>query len=189
MDILIAGLGNPGSKYDGTRHNIGWDVLNYLDCFSQLQWREKFKGLYASFDIQDKRIHFLKPLTFMNLSGQSVSALMQFYKIELENILIIHDELDLPYGTIAFKNGGGLAGHNGLKSIAKDLASQDFLRLRMGIGRPVHGSVSHWVLSHYDEQQNVMLPDYFKKAAGAIELFMSEGFQKAASEYSKKQLI
>ncbi len=117
MDRLVIGLGNPGVKYHHSRHNIGWDVFEELSFSNQLKWNEKFKGLYTVYNNGAEKIYFLKPQTFMNLSGESVQPLMAFFKIPIENILVIHDELDLPFGTIAFKKGGGLAGHNGLTSI------------------------------------------------------------------------
>jgi PTH1 family peptidyl-tRNA hydrolase len=154
MDRLIVGLGNPGTKYQHTRHNIGWDVFEELSFAHDLKWVDKFKGLYSVYNNEADKIYFLKPQTFMNLSGESVQPLMNFFKIPLENTLVVHDELDLPFGTIAFKKGGGLAGHNGLKSIAASLGTQDFRRVRMGIGRPVHGDVSNWVLSGYTGEDN-----------------------------------
>ena len=189
MDRLIVGLGNPGSKYQNTRHNIGWDVLELLPDYQNLKWIEKFKGQYAVQSIGSDKIYYLKPQTFMNLSGESVQPLMNFFKITIENILVVHDELDLPFGTIAFKNGGGLAGHNGLKSIAGILGTQDFKRLRMGIGRPVHGDVSNWVLSGYVGEDKDFLEAYLKGAAVALEEYKKSGFDSAARIYSKKKIV
>ena len=191
MDRLIVGLGNPGSKYQNTRHNIGWDVLEELSFYRDLKWNDKFKGLYAVHVDSESgdKIYFLKPQTFMNLSGESVQPLMNFFKITLENILVVHDELDLPYGTIAFKKGGGLAGHNGLKSIAGILGSQEFRRVRMGIGRPVHGDVSNWVLSGYTGEDKDFLSPYLKGSAAALEEYIKLGFNRAASVYSKKKIV
>ena len=115
--------------------------------------------------------------------------MMNFFKISLENILVIHDELDLAFGAVAFKNGGGLAGHNGLKSIAGILGSQDFKRLRMGIGRPVHGDVSNWVLSGYTGEDRDFLKNYLKASAEAIEHYIKFGFEKTATLYSKRKKV
>lgn len=189
MDRLIVGLGNPGSKYHNSRHNIGWDSFEELSFFNDLKWIEKFKGIYAIYNNGPDKIYFLKPQTFMNLSGESVQPLMSFFKIDVENILIVHDELDLPFGTIAFKKGGGLAGHNGLKSITAKLGTQEFKRLRLGIGRPVNGDVSNWVLSGYTGEDKDFFRPYLKGAAAALEEYINMGFDKAATVYSKKKIV
>lgn len=189
MDKLIVGLGNPGIKYAHTRHNIGWEAIDRLNFFSRLQWREKFKGQYAIFEHNGVKTYFLKPQTFMNLSGESVSQLMNFYKVKLENVLVVHDELDLPFGVGTFKDGGGLAGHNGLKSISALCGGPSFKRLRLGIGRPLFGTVSDWVLSSYLEDEKAVFEDFMAGAAQAIQLFMEEDFQKAARVFSKKDFI
>ena len=189
MDRLIVGLGNPGSKYHHSRHNIGWDVFEELSFARDLLWSEKFKGIYTSYNSGSDKIYFLKPQTFMNLSGESLRPMMDFFKIDIENILVVHDELDLPFGTIAFKKGGGLAGHNGLKSITEKLGSQEFKRLRVGIGRPVHGDVSNWVLSGYTGEDKDFFVPYLKATAEALEENIKLGFDKAATIYSKKKIV
>ena len=186
MDFLIVGLGNPGSEYQNTRHNIAWSVLESAPFSSHLAWREKYKSFYASHGFRNVKGHFLKPQTYMNLSGESVQPCADFFKIRVENILVVHDELDLPFGTLAFKKGGGLAGHNGLKSISQILGSQDFLRLRLGIGRPTHGNVASYVLSNFSSDERMVLDDFLKGGGEAIDCFMNEGFQKAAKTFSKK---
>lgn len=189
MDRLIVGLGNPGIKYQYTRHNIGWDVFEELSFANELRWTEKFKGQYAVYQNGSDKIYFLKPQTFMNLSGESVQPLMNFFKIPMENILVVHDELDLPFGTLAFKKGGGLAGHNGLKSIAAHLSTQDFKRVRLGIGRPQHGDVSNWVLSGYEGEDKAFFRPFLQGAAKALEEYIKLGFDKASSTYSKKKIV
>ena len=189
MDRLIIGLGNPGSKYHYSRHNIGWDTFEELSFSNDLKWQDKFKGQYSVFQNGDEKIYFLKPQTFMNLSGESVQSLMNFFKIAVENILVVHDELDLPFGTIAFKNGGGLAGHNGLKSIAGLLGTQDFRRVRVGIGRPAHGDVSNWVLSGYEGEDKDFFRQVLKGTAEALEVYINLGFEKASNTYSKKKIV
>jgi PTH1 family peptidyl-tRNA hydrolase len=187
MDRLIIGLGNPGINYHHTRHNIGWDVFEEITFLRDVRWTEKFKGLYTVYNHDGDKIYFLKPHTFMNLSGESVQPLMKFFKISLENILVIHDEIDLPFGTIAFKNGGGLAGHNGLKSISACLGSQEFKRLRMGIGRPVHGDVSNWVLSGYTGEDKDFFGHYLKATAVAVEQYIKTGFEKTSNHYNSSK--
>lgn len=189
MAKIIVGLGNPGIEYHRSKHNIGRDVLEMLSFFKELRWQDKYRGTYASYDLGGERFHFINPMTYMNLSGQSVQPLAGFFKVPPEDILVLHDELDLPFGTIAFKSGGGLAGHNGLKSVAEHLGTKDFKRLRLGIGRPVNGSVSSWVLSGFPPKENEYVEDYFKGVAKAIELYMESGFDKAASRYSKKAIV
>lgn len=189
MSYLIVGLGNPGSEYDGTRHNIGWDVMEKFPFYSDLFWKEKSKGLFASIDYEGKKFYFLKPQTYMNLSGESVIPFANYFKVPKEHILIVHDELDLPFGTIAYKNGGGLAGHNGLKSIAGQFGDNNFRRLRMGIGRPPKGSVSDWVLNKYQGDDAIMLDQYLEKSATALLCFMKSGFDVALKRYNKKNLI
>lgn len=185
MSFLIVGLGNPGSEYRETRHNIGFMSV---DCFAEennIPWKEKFKGEYGT----SQGNYVLKPMTFMNLSGESVQKASSFFKVDPDSILVIHDELDLPYGTAALKKGGGLAGHNGLKSIAQLLGTKDFLRLRLGIGRPVHGDVSNFVLSKFSNDENPVLDKYVTESAKIINELIKNGFQKTATKYSRKSLI
>lgn len=189
MAKLIVGLGNPGIEHEMTRHNIGWLSLDQLSFYSNLNFKDKFKGEFALTSIGDEQVIFLRPQTYMNLSGESVQACAKFFKITLKDILVIHDELDLPFGTLTFKDGGGLAGHNGLKSIAQHMGGNSFYRLRMGIGRPVHGSVSSWVLSGFSNEEDINLADFLAGGAKAIEAFMEKGFQSAARTFSKKNYI
>ncbi|MDA3851911.1 MAG: aminoacyl-tRNA hydrolase [Spirochaetaceae bacterium] len=142
---LILLLGNPGKEYNSTRHNVPWRLCDVVPSWKDLSWKEKFKGQYSN----DGNFIILKPHTLMNLSGNSLSAAMDFFKITPDDILVIHDDLELPFGKTAWKLGGGLGGHNGLKSVKQHLHTEDFLRLRIGIGRPVHGAVSNWVLSPF----------------------------------------
>ncbi len=189
MAILIVALGNPGREYEETRHNIGWKVFDYLSFEKDLNWKEKFKGLFSLTNIKDEQVIFLKPQTYMNLSGESVRPAMDFYKVPIENILVIHDEIDLPFGTIHLKMGGGLAGNNGLKSLAQHLPNQNFLRLRMGVGRPKYGEVSAHVLGQFNEDEKPHLEDFSKLGAEALEFYLKSGFQKAQNKYSKKTVL
>ncbi|AYF45990.1 MULTISPECIES: aminoacyl-tRNA hydrolase [Halobacteriovorax] len=189
MNYLIVGLGNPGSEYKGTRHNIGWDIMNFIKPVKDLNFKEKFKGIWSSFETDEDKFYVLMPQTYMNLSGESVIPFANYFKVEAENILVIHDELDLPWGTIAFKDGGGLAGHNGLKSIAGQLGHNNFKRLRMGIGRPTHGDVSSWVLGRYHGAEADFIDDYLEKASKAVECYVKNGFKTAIQRYKKKKLL
>ena len=186
---LIVGLGNPGNQYSQTRHNIGFMVMDLLEKEYSLNWKEKFKGFCAQTNSDDEKIYFLKPQTYMNLSGESVSALCSFFKIEVFDILVVYDEIELPFATLVLRKGGGLAGHNGLKSITTQLGTQDFLRLRLGVGRPIHGDIADYVLSNFSSEEKITLPSFLEGARSAVEKFIKSGFEKAATECSKKNYI
>ncbi len=185
---LIVALGNPGKEYEKTRHNVAWMALEEFPFFSRLSWSEKFKSLYTFANINGKQVHIIKPLTYMNLSGEAVQRATQFFKIELNEIVVVHDELDLDFGAVVFKQGGGLAGHNGLKSIAELMRSTEFLRLRIGIGKPVHGSVSNHVLSPFSED-GVDLAKILKYSATALEELVNKGYVVAAQNFNKKNIL
>lgn len=189
MFKLIVGLGNPGPEYELNRHNIGWLILdNHSEIRSKI-WKNKFKGEYTDFSTSAGKVYALKPQTFMNLSGESVQPLMAFFKIDPSEILVVHDELDIPFGQINLKKGGGLAGHNGLKSIAKCLGTQDFYRMRVGIGRPPRGSVSSWVLSNFPTEQDTELGIVLDKSCEALDSLFKDGFKKASNQFNKKDFL
>lgn len=189
MIKLVVGVGNPGNEYELTRHNIAWLAMDNLSYFDDLIWKNDFKGEWSSKNVKDEKRFFLKPMTYMNLSGESVQPLAHFYKISPEEILVVQDEIDLPYGEIQFKNGGGLAGHNGLKSIAQRLGTQNFMRLRLGVGRPDRGSVSSWVLKSFGSHELDDLGVFLKHSAESIEYALEFGYQKAANKFSKKNIF
>ena len=136
LDLLVAGLGNPGREYAATRHNVGWLVVDELATRHGGSWRSKFSGRLAEVRLGDLRLGLLKPETYMNESGRSIGAAARFFKVDPGSLLVVHDDVDLDEGRLQARLGGGLAGHNGLRSIAQTLGSQDFLRLRVGVGRP-----------------------------------------------------
>lgn len=189
MIKLIVGLGNPGPEHELNRHNIAWLALDSFEKINSNTWKSKFKGQYTDTTINGEKVYFLKPETYMNLSGESVGPLCQFFKIKPTEILVLHDELDIPFGQIHFKSGGGLAGHNGLKSMAKVLGTQDFHRLRIGIGRPDRGSVASWVLSNFPNEQDIELGIVLRNTAKAIEDLFSMGFKKVSNQYNKKDFL
>ena len=186
---LVVGLGNHGRKYEMTRHNIGQLALDQLSFSRNLQWKRKFQGLFALYNAFGEKSFFLKPTTFMNRSGESAQLLCSFFKIPIENILVVHDELDFPFGMIALKLSGGTAGHNGLKSMANHLGGTNFKRLRLGIGRPLHGTVSDYVLGHFGREEERHLGTFLSESAKAIELFVEKGFEESATVYSKKNTL
>jgi len=189
--MLIVGLGNPGSDYETTRHNIGFMVID------ELVHRHKAGKLSSSsfngelYKLQNTSVslenHFLlKPLTYMNLSGESVVKVKQFYKIE--DVVVIHDDLDLPFGALRFKKGGGNGGHNGLKSIDSKI-SNEYIRIRMGIGKPEHkGEVASYVLSPFHQTQQKCLKEWIGRCCDAVEYLLTHSLEDTSSKYSQKGL-
>ncbi len=183
--MLIVGLGNPGSDYEKTRHNIGFMVVDEL-----IRRHSAIKLSSSSFsgELYKFQNHFLlKPLTYMNLSGESVIKVKQFYK--LEDIVVIHDDLDLPFGALRFKKGGGHGGHNGLKSIDSKI-SREYIRVRMGIGKPEHkGEVASYVLSKFSKKEQECLPEWIKKTCEAVEYLLEHSLEETRCKYSQKAMI
>ncbi len=181
---LLVGLGNPGRQYERTRHNIGFRVV---ECFCQrFAAQPLLRGRKAAqaflFEVRWGNGLWLVacPQTFMNLSGKTVAVLSRVHGFVPEQILVIHDELDLAPGTVRFKRGGGLAGHNGLKSIASDIGSRDFFRLRLGIGRPASGSeVAAYVLAGFPPSQEREVEDMIDRAALALQAYLEKGMEQA----------
>ena len=194
MIQLVAFLGNHGKKYEANRHNVAWLFADSLDFAGTLSWQKKFQGQYASSDaFGNHRVYFLKPETYMNLSGDSIGQLARFYKIKPEEILVVHDELELPPGTISLKNGGGLGGHNGLRSTKAVLGTADFWRLRFGIGRPEHRDVAGFVLSDFTSDEKIILSQIFPAAGKLLEEILSGNAPsdpgKLLPEWNKKKLL
>ena len=180
LDLLVVGLGNPGREYAGNRHNVGHMVVDELARRHDASWRSKFSGSIAELRIDDHRVALLKPETYMNDSGRSVSAARGFYKLEPDAILVVHDEVDLEEGRLQARFGGGLAGHNGLRSVAAHLRTPDFIRLRVGVGRPERGDprpVADYVLSDFDPSSDVEA--LVSRAADAVEALDADGLEAA----------
>ncbi|MBA3365432.1 MAG: aminoacyl-tRNA hydrolase [Actinobacteria bacterium] len=185
LDLLVAGLGNPGRSYESTRHNIGWLVADELARRHGGSFRSKFAGRVAELRIAGRRVALLKPETFMNESGRSIGAAARFFKTETNALLVVHDDVDLREGRLQARRGGGLGGHNGLRSIAQVLGSQDFLRLRIGVGRPDHGdrrSVADYVLSPFEPDVDVDV--LVGRAADAVESVLADGLDAAQARYN-----
>ena len=190
MIRLYAFLGNHGREYSGNRHNVAWHFLECLPFYGDLRWERKFKGRYAQWEGPKGRLWFLAPETYMNLSGDSVAELTRFFQIASGEVLAIHDELELPFGTFGFKMGGGLGGHNGLRSLEARLGTRDFARLRFGIGRPDHDDIAGYVLSDFRREEREKLEvEVFPKAAAAFELCIKDGFESALAAYPKVRAI
>jgi PTH1 family peptidyl-tRNA hydrolase len=152
LSHLVVGLGNPGARYRGTRHNLGRRAVELIADELGGSWRSRWNGRVSELRDGDERLALLVPETFMNESGRSVAPALRFYKLPPERLVVVHDELDLELGDVRAKQGGGLAGHNGLRSLAESIGTQDFLRVRIGIGRPERGDrrpVADWVLQPF----------------------------------------
>jgi peptidyl-tRNA hydrolase, PTH1 family len=185
LDLLVAGLGNPGREYEQTRHNVGWLVADELARRHGGSFRSKFSGRVAEVRLGDLRLALLKPETYMNESGRSVGAAARFYKAPPGQTLLVHDDVDLEEGRLQARLGGGLAGHNGLRSIAQHLGTNDFLRLRIGVGRPGRGdqrSVADYVLSPFDAHVDV--DEVVGRAADAVEVLAAEGLPAAQTQFN-----
>ena len=185
LDLLVAGLGNPGREYERTRHNAGWLVLDELARRHSGSWRSKFSGSLAEIRLGDLRLALLKPETYMNVSGKSISGARRFFKVEPDALLIVHDDVDLEPARLQARDGGGLAGHNGLRSIAGALGTQDFLRLRVGVGRPGRGDrrpVADYVLSPFDPDEDV--DALISRAADAVETIATDGIEAAQQRFN-----
>jgi peptidyl-tRNA hydrolase, PTH1 family len=185
LDLLVAGLGNPGREYAATRHNVGWMVVDELAARHSGSWRSKFSGQLAEVRVEGGRLALLKPETYMNESGRSIAAAARFFKVEPASLLVVHDDVDLEEGRLQARLGGGLAGHNGLRSIARELGSQDFLRLRIGVGRPGRGDrrpVADYVLAPFAPETDVAA--LLSRAASAVETLAGEGLEAAQQRFN-----
>jgi peptidyl-tRNA hydrolase, PTH1 family len=187
LDLLVVGLGNPGREYARNRHNVGHMVVDELARRHDGSWRSKFSGQLAEIRLDGHKLALLKPETFMNESGQSVGAAMRFFKLDPDAVLIIHDEGDLDRGRLQLRLGGGLGGHNGLRSIASHLKTNDFLRLRVGVGRPGRGDprpLADYVLADFEPHDDV--DSLVWNAAQAVEKLEAEGIERAQADVNRR---
>lgn len=188
LDLLVVGLGNPGRAYARNRHNVGWLVVDELARRHGGSWRGKFHGQLADVRIDGHKVVLLKPETFMNDSGRAVRAAVQFFKISPDAVLVVHDEGDLETGRLQARLGGGAGGHNGLRSIVEHLGTPDFLRLRVGVGRPGRGDrrpLADYVLSDFDEHDDA--DGLVARAADAVETLDAEGLEAAQRTFNAKR--
>jgi PTH1 family peptidyl-tRNA hydrolase len=185
LDLLVVGLGNPGREHDQDRHNAGWMVVDELARRHGGTFKSKFSGRLSEVRLGDARVALLKPETFMNDSGRSLGAAARFFKVPADAIAVVHDDVDLDTARLQARAGGGLAGHNGLRSIASGLGTQDFLRLRIGVGRPGRGDprpVADYVLSPFapeDDRDAIVA-----RAADAIETLVAEGLEATQRRFN-----
>jgi peptidyl-tRNA hydrolase, PTH1 family len=185
LDLLVVGLGNPGRDYARHRHNVGWMVVDELARRHGGSWKSKFSGRIADIRVDGHRVGLLKPETFMNESGRSVAAAARFYKVDPDAVLVVHDEIDLEHGRLQARRGGGLAGHNGLRSVAAHLRTPEFLRLRVGVGRPGRcdpRSPADYVLSDFEPEDDAEA--LVARAADAVETLDAEGLELAQARFN-----
>ena len=183
---LIVGLGNPEPEYSRTRHNMGFDVINEIAKRQEIELsRTKFNGIYGSGIVEEEKVILLKPQTFMNLSGQCIKTFMDFYKIPIENVLVIYDDMDVEIGSIKLRKKGGPGTHNGAKSVVHELVSEDFPRIRVGIGKPVDEyDAIDYVIGQVEEETYEKLKVGIDKAADAVEKFLKNGIDNAMNKFN-----
>lgn len=184
---MIIGLGNPGKPYEETRHNIGFRVIDRLasDWNAPLT-QSKFKGMYSVVHRPEGKVMLVKPLTYMNLSGECVGPLMDYYNVDLEDIVVIYDDLDLPTGQLRLRQKGSAGGHNGIKSLIQHLGTQQFNRMRIGISRPPQGmKVPDYVLAKFGGEEQPLMQEAVAKSADACNYWLSKPFNEVMNEYNK----
>ncbi len=187
MMKLIVGLGNPGKQYEKTRHNIGFEVIDELAKRLQIPLAQsKHKGLYGIGNVRGEKVVLLKPLTYMNLSGESVRPLMDYYQIEMEDLIVIYDDLDLPVGRIRLRQKGSAGGHNGIKSIIAHLGTQEFNRIRVGINRPTNGMpITDYVLGRFTKEEQEQLEVVIQKCSEACEATLERPFLQVMNDFNQ----
>lgn len=187
---LIMGLGNPGSRYRKTRHNIGFMVLEQIAARWEIDLKQKsFDALWNRGNVAGKNVLLAMPQTYMNLSGNAARSLLAYFKVEVNHLIVIHDDLDLPFGTMRLKSGGGDAGHKGLKSIMTSLGSADFMRIRMGIGKPSDRTpVEDYVLQRFHSNESAMLQQVVQSASEATADILKIGMQQAMAKHHTKNI-
>ncbi len=189
--FLIVGLGNPGKKYSGNRHNAGFMTADSLrDREGLPDYKEKVSGVWSRGLVFGHEVVLLKPMTFMNLSGDSVQPASAFFKVAPAEIIVVHDELDVPFGEVRLKMGGGHAGHNGLRSLIERLGTPDFARVRVGVGRPppdFKGDVADFVLQDFDAVERAQAPDLIERARDAVKRLVQDGTSAAMNVVNTKK--
>ena len=181
---LIVGLGNPGKQYQYTHHNVGFLFIDQYAALKGCQFKKKFEGEYAQFDYQNEKVMLFKPLTYMNLSGEPLSQIMRFFHIALQDILVIYDDMDLPFATLRLRKKGNAGGHNGIKNILLHVSSNEFCRIRIGIDRPTTENFVNYVLSDFSKKELNQLALTFEKVNQAVDLFIMNQFDMAMNRFN-----
>jgi len=187
---LVFGLGNPGQEYEHTRHNVGFQILDVLARRYGVTFSShKYRALAARVRMGDETVLLVKPLTFMNLSGEAVGPIVRFYKVSLQDMLVVYDDMDLPLGLLRLRPKGGSGGHKGLKSIIQHVGSTEFPRLRVGIGRPPgRMDPADFVLSPFTKEEEEVMAVVREEAADAIETWVKEGLERAMTKVNQRKL-
>jgi len=187
---LIVGLGNPGTKYERNRHNVGFLCIDHVANEHAISVsRKRFKAILGEGRISGRRVVLAKPLTFMNESGASVSRIRKWYKIEAQNIIVVYDDLDLPVGRVRVRPGGGAGGHRGVRSIIEQLGTDSFARVRVGIGRPVHGDPIDYVLGNPSPDQQIVMRSIYPLVEEIVASFLENGIQETMNAYNGRELV
>ncbi len=182
--LLIAGLGNPGREYEGTRHNVGFMLIDRIASHLNVKLKRSGPALVAEGAVGDDRAVLIKPLTYMNLSGEAVARFSGFFSIPVELIIVAHDDCDLPLGRMKLKKNGGSGGHRGIISIIERLGSPDFQRIRLGIGRPAHGDIADYVLSPFTSEESGIVDEMLAKGVESVEAIASGGIDAAMNKFN-----
>jgi PTH1 family peptidyl-tRNA hydrolase len=185
---IIVGLGNPGTQYRTSRHNVGFQVVDRLAKLNRIPIRiKRFKSLYGTGWIGSQQVALSKPMTFMNRSGEAVKKATDFFHLKMEDLVVVHDDLDLPFGRLRFKRRGGDGGHQGVRSVIDGMGGNNFLRLKVGIGRPPSGMDSaDYVLGAFDRNEQSLLDQILCEAADSLKVLLLEGLEKAMNQFQKK---
>ncbi|MBE6100165.1 MAG: aminoacyl-tRNA hydrolase [Anaerovibrio sp.] len=187
---LIAGLGNPGSEYAGNRHNVGWMFIDALaQALGTDEWRNRDRGMVLESRIGTEKVLLVKPLTYMNNSGECIGPLMHWYKLDPADLIVVHDDMDIPAGTIRIRKKGSAGGHNGLKSIIAHLGDENFGRVRIGIGRPLPGwTVINHVLANFPAEDLPKINEAIKYLIPAVECIVNEDIDHAMNKFNPKKV-
>jgi PTH1 family peptidyl-tRNA hydrolase len=184
---VVAGLGNPGLQYRSTRHNIGFLVLDEFAARHEIPWKDsRFKGRISRGMVMGQEVMLVKPKGYMNRSGEGIAPLMAWVSTGPQDLIVVHDDIDLPFGRIRIRQSGGAGGHKGVLSIIGAIESEDFLRVRMGIGRPQQGEVTEYVLESFSKEENEYLPAFLDRGVHALECVLSEGADQAMNQFNPK---
>ena len=182
--FLIVGLGNPGKEYDNTRHNIGFDAIEKIASKYNIELnRIKFKGIYGEGFIGGEKVILLKPTTYMNLSGESIRAVIDFYKIDKENILVLYDDISLELGRIRIRDKGSAGGHNGIKSIISHLGTDSFSRIKIGVGQP-KGDLVNYVLGKFSKDEKEVLEETLRAVTDSVEIIINMDTKEAMNKFN-----